>query len=124
MEDLATRTHAATIRQDIHETCRQLVAGLGMTATSYLAGARDSKQSNKWAHAGGPEPRQDAQARLLTAHRVWAMISVAEADYVARNWFIANNPRLEERSPMEAIRSGDLEMVLAACRAFLNGTDG
>ncbi|WP_460828035.1 hypothetical protein [Nostocoides australiense] len=52
------------------------------------------------------------------------MISVAEADYVARNWFIANNPRLEERSPMEAIRSGDLEMVLAACRAFLNGTDG
>lgn len=124
MGDLRTRVHAETVRQDIHETSRQLVARLGMTATSYLAGVKDSKQSGKWSHAGGPEPRQEARERLLVAHRVWSMISASESDYVARNWFIAANPRLEERSPLEAIRSGDLTLVLAACDAFLDGTDG
>lgn len=124
MDGLLVDKHRDTVRQDIHETTRQLVARLGMTATSYLAGARDSKQSSRWAKAGGPEPRQDALERLLMAHRVWSAISVAESDYVARNWFVANNPRLEERSPLDALRSGDLGLVLAACRAFLDGTDG
>lgn len=122
-DDVLIATHNQTMRQDIHETTRQLVAHLGPTAVSMLAGAKDSKQASKWARADGPEPRPEARARLLAAHQAFLAITIAENDYIARNWFIGANPRLD-RSPIEALRSGDLKEVLAAAKAFWEGTDG
>lgn len=124
MNDTILKTHADTTRQNIHETAAQLVGHLGMTAVSFLAGAKDSKQSAKWARAGGPEPRREAARRLMMAHRIWAAISAAEDDYVARNWFIGSNPRLGEKSPIEVLHEGDLEGAAAAARAFVDRTDG
>lgn len=124
MSDIMTAAHAGTTLQSIHETARQLVAHLGPTAVSYLAGAKNSKQSLAWARADGPEPRDRTRQRLLAAHRIWAAISQAESDYVARNWFIANNPRLEEQTPLAVLRDGDISAAINAARAFLDGTDG
>ena len=124
MNDVLTTTHSRTTTQDIHETTRQLVSQLGITAVSFLAGAKDSKQAAKWQQADGPEPRQEPTRRLMAAHRAWQMIATAENDYVARNWFIGTNPRLEELSPLEALREGQIKQVLAAATAFWEGTDG
>lgn len=124
MNDVLIDTHNRTTTLDIHETTRQLVSHLGTTAVSFLAGAKDSKQSAKWADADGPEPRQEAQRRLMAAHRAWQMLATAENDYVARNWFIGTNPRLEEISPLEALREGEIKQVLDAATAFWEGTDG
>lgn len=121
---LATNAHASTMRMDIHEVTRRLVAHLGPTAVSLLAGAKSSKMSSRWAHSDGPVPRTEAQRRLLAAHRAWEQISLAENDYVARNWFIGANPRLDERSPLEVLRDGDDQAVLTAALAFSEGTDG
>lgn len=121
---LLSATHTGTTRQSIHETTRQLVSHLGPTAVSYLSGSRNSKQSHRWASPKGPEPLQPARERLLVAHRIWTAIATAESEYVARNWFIAANPRLDEEAPLASIRSGDLRRVLAAAEAFLDGTDG
>lgn len=124
MSNLLTNTHNRTTVQDIHETTRQLVSQLGPTAVSYLAGSKDSKQASKWQQADGPEPRQEPRRRLLAAHRAWQMIATAENDYVARNWFIGANPRLEELSPLEALREGQIKQVIDAATAFWEGTDG
>lgn len=124
MSDTIIKAHVDTTLQNIHETAAQLVGHLGTTAVSFLAGAKDSKQASKWAQADGPVPRDDAQRRLMLAHRVWGMLSDAEDDYVARNWFIGTNPRLEETSPLEALHRGDLEGVIHAARAFVDRTDG
>lgn len=119
-----TATHLVTVRQSIHETVRQLNAHLGLTAVSYLSGAKDMKRAAAWARADGAEPRDGARRRLLAAHRCWMLISSAENDYVARNWFIGANPHLGERSPIEVLRDGDDNAVLTAATAFAEGTDG
>lgn len=112
-----------TIRQDIHETARQLSAGLGPTLVALLAGSRDRKAAHRWSKADGPEPHPDARKRLLAAHQIWVQLAGAESEYVARNWFIGANPRLEDRAPVECLRDGDIAKVTAAAAAFLSGTD-
>lgn len=114
--------HTQTTRLDIHELARQLVSHLGPTLVATLANVSDRKLPHKWAKADGPEPRQDSYARLLAAHRVWTAISNSESDSVARSWFIGANPRLGERSPAMALREGDERAVLAAAKAFVEGT--
>jgi hypothetical protein len=117
-------SHADTTRQDIHETTRQLLSHLGLTAVSFLSGAKDSKQASRWAKAESSEPRPETRKRLLAAHRIWTDVSTAESDYIARNWFIGANPRLGEISPLEALRDGNVQEVLDAAAAFVSGTDG
>lgn len=124
MNRLAVSTHERATTQDIHETTRQLVSGLGVTAVSFLAGAKDSKQASKWQRADGPNPRDKAAARLIAAHRAWQTLASAENEYVARNWFIGANPRLGERSPLEVLREGEVTLTLQAAQAFVEGTDG
>ncbi len=117
-----TDTHSRTTRLDVHELARQLVSHLGPTLVATLAGVSDRKLPHKWAKADGPEPRPDSYSKLLAAHRAWSMLSVAESDSVARAWFIGANPRLGERSPAMALREGDEREVLAAAKAFVEGT--
>lgn len=124
VNDTILKTHEDTTRQNIHETAAQLVGHLGMTAVSFLAGAKDSKQAARWARADGPEPRPESARRLMVAHRMWGALSAAEDDYVARNWFIGSNPRLGEKSPLEALHAGDLEGAAWAAKAFIDRTDG
>lgn len=116
-------THAKTTRLNIHEVARQLVSHLGPTLVAYLANVNDRKLPHKWAKVNGPEPRQESTARLLAAHRIWNDISNSESDGVARSWFIGANPRLGEDSPAAALRDGREKAVLAAARAFIEGTD-
>ncbi len=124
MNDLLVASHEETLRLDIHEVARRMVSHLGGTAVSYLGGAKDSKQSYAWSRAEGRQPGRPVRQRLLAAHRIWSMISDSESDYVARNWFVAANPRLGEQDPLTALREGDLKEVLAAAAAFVDGTDG
>lgn len=114
--------HTQTIRLDVHELTRQLVSHLGPTLVATLANVSDRKLPHKWAKADGPEPRQESYARLLAAHRAWTVLSNAESDGIARSWFIGANPRLGERSPAVALREGDESAVLAAAKAFVEGT--
>lgn len=95
-----------------------------MTAVSFLSGVNDGQASAWWARADGPEPNDSAEARLLAAHRIRSAISTAENGHVARNWFVGSNPRLGDRSPLEGLRDGDIELVLAARLVFFDGTDG
>lgn len=121
--DLLTGGHAETTRMNIHELTRQLNSHLGPTLVATLAGVRDRKLPHKWAKEDGPEPRDEARAKLLAAHRIWRLVSEAENDSVARSWFIGANPRLEETAPVMMLREGKIQDVIFAAQAFVEGTD-
>lgn len=121
--DVNIETHEKSTRLDIHELVRQLVSHLGPTLVATLANVTDRKLPHRWARADGPEPRDESQARLIAAHRIWSMISVAENDSIARAWFIGANPRLSEEAPVMRLREGEQKAVLAAAVAFMEGTD-
>jgi hypothetical protein len=111
--------HAATARMDIHEVVRQLNVHLGPTLVAALAGTPDRKLPIRWAKADGPTPGSAYQRRLQVAHRLWTLIANAESDHVARSWFIAANPMLEEDTPLTAIREDRSKAVVAAAAAFV-----
>ena len=115
--------HEQAVRLNPHELVRQLNSHLGPTLTATLANVRDRKLPHKWAKPDGPEPRDDSLARLQVAHRVWSLISAADNDSVARAWFIGANPRLDEVAPVMKLREGELQAVLSAAVAFVEGAD-
>lgn len=112
-----------TTRLTRHELVRQLLKHLGPSLVATLANVRDSKLPYKWAKVDGPEPRDEAYKRLMAAHRLWTLLSVAENDFVARSWFIGANPRLGEEAPVMVLRAGDISAVLSAGKAFVEGVD-
>jgi hypothetical protein len=123
MSDPVTKTHSVAIRTNTHELVRQLNNHLGPTLVATLANVRDRKLPHKWAKDDGPEPRSDSYSKLLVAHRIWAMLSAAESDSVARAWFIGANPRLDEEAPVMCLRNGREQDVIGAAKAFVEGLD-
>lgn len=118
-----TNHHTETTKLSSHELVRRLNSHLGTTLVATLSGIRDRKMPYKWAVVDGPIPRDEAYKRLLAAHRVWQMISDADNEYIARAWFIGANPRLAEESPVMCLRDGDIQAVMAAAKAFVEGLD-
>lgn len=115
----ATDAHLHTARLGIREITRQLNNHLGPTLVAVLAQTKDRKLPLRWAKPDGPNPRTESEKRLTYAHRVWTQIAGAESDHVARLWFIGANPRLEEATPVSAIRDGRFAEVSAAANAFV-----
>lgn len=111
--------HVLASRLDVHELARQLNLHLGPTIVAFLADAADRRIAARWARVDGPQPRAEAEKRLRFAHRVWAEIASAEGDSVSRAWFVGTNPRLNEVTPIEAIRGGQFADVSSAAHAFV-----
>jgi hypothetical protein len=120
--ELLAKAHAITIRMDIREVIRQLNGHLGATLVATLAGVSDRKLPYRWAKPDGPIPGDEAQQRLLTAHRIWLALAKNEADHAVRAWFIGANPVLDETPPVMALRAGETRDVLKAADAFIDGT--
>lgn len=121
--DAFTEIHAATTRMGIHDVVRELVSHLGGTLVATLANVRDRKLPYKWQKVDGPVPQAPSQARLLAAHQIWTLLAQSDGNDVARAWFIGANPRLDDVQPFMALRNGQLAEVVAAARAFRDGTD-
>lgn len=122
--DVMTGAHGETIRLDIHEVVQRLNNHLSATLVAALANSRDAKSPYRWAKAGseGTTPRDDAQDRLRTAHRLWVALADAESEHTARAWSIGTNPVPGEQSPVMALREGRVREVALAAQAFLDGT--
>ena len=115
--------HKDTLRLPTAELVRQLISHLGPTLVATVADVKDRKLPHKWAKPDGPEPRNASLQRLLTTHRIWQLISTSDSDSVARAWFIGSNPRLDEESPVMAIREGRGDDAHRAAVAFVDGLD-
>lgn len=108
----------ATTRMDVHELVRRLNAALGPTLVAAVAGSKDPKAPIRWAKHDGGTPRPEFESRLRTAHRALKLVADAEDVHVARAWFIAANPLLDETTPITAIREGHHREALRAAAAL------
>lgn len=101
---------------------RRLIAVLGPTLVSTLAGSRDTRAAVSWVENGG---HLDAEtiARLECAEAAWRTVSDAEGDHMARLWFIGANPFLRgQDTAITAIRDGRLDEVANAAQALADGS--
>ncbi len=103
----------------IREVVRDLTGHLGPTLVAVMAGSQDPGIAVQWAGDDGLAPDPPAESKLRLAHRVWAGLSAAEGDEVARLWFLGTNPWLDGISPVEAIAQGRAQAVLGAARAMI-----
>lgn len=90
--------------------------------TAYMAGVSDAGTVSRWA-SGKVRPRPGYEQKLRLAYEVVHLLrSMDNADQTVRAWFLGLNPHLDDSSPVEAIREGQLRESLAAARAFIAGS--
>ena len=103
---------------ELRECVRRLNARLGPTLVSALAGSRGPQHARAWV-AGSAVPGPAAERSLGAAYSAWCTVSEAEGDAVARTWFTAANPWLDDESPVDALRQGRLAAVARAAEAVV-----
>lgn len=106
---------------DIDDLVRRLIAVLGPTLVSTLAGSRDTQAAVSW-DGNGRDLDVETIARLECAEAVWRQVSDAEGDHLARVWFIGANPFLRGDTVITAIREGRFDEVAGAAQAFVDGS--
>ncbi|WP_454299549.1 hypothetical protein [Salana multivorans] len=118
----AEGSFVAATRLDVPELVRRLNAVLGPTLVSTLAGSTDPKAAIRWAKAESRRPiKAEFERNLRLGYRAMVAISEAENAHVARAWFIASNPMLNEDTPIEALRDGRHRDVVRAYTALVTG---
>jgi hypothetical protein len=71
-----------------------------------------------WISGCAQQPHYEAEKRLLAATTALFILRKAEAPQTIKRWFINSNPNLDDLSPAESIREGNLRSVLRAARAY------
>lgn len=112
---------AETTRLPISELVRRLNAVLGPTLVSTAAGSPDTKAAIRWAKADTTRISEKFEKNLRMAYRAMTAVAEAENPHVARAWFIASNPMLDEDTPVQAIREGRHRDVVRAFTAVVTG---
>lgn len=87
-----------------------------------LTGVRDRGQPGRWARPDGAEPRHASSQQLRLGYRVWRMLEQTEGRDVALAWLVGANPRLDEQTPVTAIRELRSAEVVGAALAFIDGS--
>jgi len=109
---------------DIDEVVRELNLLLTANLVASLSGVRDPGQVRKWAR-GDLVPRAPAEQRLRFALEMSDLISTASSSSHARRWFLSINPRLDFKSPLQAIRENSFQRVgIAALAVAEDPSDG
>ncbi|WP_084436658.1 antitoxin Xre/MbcA/ParS toxin-binding domain-containing protein [Aldersonia kunmingensis] len=124
--DLLTGAGDATTRVETYQVVQYLLEHFGRTFTAFVANTRSRSLPARWALAPSlpthVTPTEDKVRRLRTAHTISTAIAAAENDRIAYAWLIAANPRLDGQTPAQLIRDDDVAPVVAAAKAFLEGT--
>jgi len=116
--DYATRTPFKAVT-------RELIDILGAKLVAYIAGVREARAVQQYAH-DSRSPRHPAiEPRLRLALRVARFISQHDSKEITQAWFMGLNPQLDDRSPARLLREGEIHEVgpeiVAAARAFVVG---
>ena len=122
MATVMEAAYADAIRLDIRELVRQLNENVGTAVVQALTGTKDRGMPAQWARPDGPLPRQAAADRLRLGYRVWRILADVEGPSVALAWLTGANPRLDEATPISAIRELDGARVVGAATAFIEGS--
>jgi hypothetical protein len=87
-----------------------------------LAGVAETRAVHQWAAGTRKLGSVTTEQRLRLAYQLWKLITTRDSNCVARAWFSALNPKLDDTSPARLVRDGDFDEVgprlLAAARSF------
>lgn len=111
---------ADAIRLDIHDLVRLLNENVGSVVVQSMTSVKDRGQPARWAR-GEATPRQHSENQLRLGYRVWRLLEEVEGRDVALAWLVGSNPRLEEQTPVTAIRELRSADVIGAAMAFVDG---
>lgn len=100
------------------EIVRELSGFLGSALVSELAGFNDSRLPFLWVLPNGPSLPGEVSDRLRIAYKALVLVYSMGNPIAARNWFIIDNPLLDNVSPVTALRVGDTERVYRAAVSF------
>jgi hypothetical protein len=116
--DYATRTPFALV-------AKELIDILGAKLVAYIAGVRETRAVQQYAHEGRSPQDPGIEPRLRLALRIAKVNSERDSNEIAQAWFMGLNPLLNDRSPARLLREGELDEVgpkiIAAARAFVVG---
>jgi hypothetical protein len=102
---------AATYLQDV----------LSQRLAAYVCGLKEGRTIARWSSGETTEIRHENEQRLRSAYAVVKFLDGFYAPATIRAWFLGMNPRLDDESPADVLRSGEGRQVLAAARAFATG---
>ncbi|MGH9278687.1 MAG: hypothetical protein ACRD12_11385 [Acidimicrobiales bacterium] len=97
---------------------RMLQHSLEPDLVAYLVPEVDPAELRGWKF-------RDRQTQRAVKHRLQEVLDVfrrleaRDGPALARNWFLATNPRLRGRAPAEVIREGDVSWAKAAAIDYL-----
>lgn len=116
--DYATRT-------PFNFVAKELIDILGAKLVAYIAGVREARAVQQYAHESRSPRHPRTEPRLRLALRVAMLISKHDSKEIAQAWFMGLNPQLNDRSPARMLREGEIDEVgpeiVAAARAFVVG---
>lgn len=127
MLDLKSETHSQQIHRQattasISDIARLLQEVLSRRLTAYIAGVQDGKTVTRWTNGEVAEIRDMAmEQRLRASYEIVLLMMMHDSPHTVRAWFIGMNPDLDDVSPADALRAGDLREALQAARAFSVG---
>src|SRR3954468_12741633 len=99
--------HTLAVRATFPEVVQALRDLLGPRLVAYLGSVRETRAVHQWAD-GTRQPPDAVQQRLRVALQVAAMLDEQESPRIAQAWMQGLNPQLEDRSPAQLLREGDL----------------
>ncbi len=112
---------ADATRLEIADLVRLLNESLGSVVVQAMTGTKDRGQPARWAR-GEAEPRLRTTNQLRLGYRVWRLLEQAEGRDIALAWIMGSNPRLDEQTPVTAIRELRSADVVGAALAFIDGS--
>ncbi len=114
--------HIRGVRLPFSNLVMELRAILGARLVAYLGSVRETRAVHEWA-VGQREPSAGTKRRLREAFIVALMLSESDSPETVQAWFEGLNPQLDDQSPAQLLRDGDLADIgadiLRAARAFL-----
>lgn len=113
--------HRAAIAASIQELAQALEQVLSRRLTAYLANVQEGRTVARWASGEITTIRdEETERRLRVAYAIVCILKAMPATPpTIRAWFISLNPRLRNQPPLEVIRNGKLDDVIAAAEAFV-----
>ena len=120
--DPITQVHRQAVAAPLTEVAGLLQEVLSRRLTAFIAGVKDGKTVSRWANGEVTEIREhETEQRLRMAYEIAQLLLLHDSPQTVKAWFIGLNPQLDDRSPAEVIREGQLREALAAARAFVVG---
>lgn len=93
----------------------ELVDGVGVPITGLIGGAKSGADVKQWLHGERPPNIQ----ALRSALQVVRILIAGSGPAAAQGWLMGINPNLDERNPIELLRSQDIAEREAVVRAAL-----